>query len=84
MSSAPDTLMIPLCSSFIFLTIYFDAQSENKGCATAAVRMVKMNIVVVVVVVVLTFTHRYNTTQPVVAGQAPITLEWKEYLSVKK
>ena len=33
---------------------------------------------VVVVVVVLTLTH--NTMQSVVAGQAPITLEWKKYL----
>ena len=31
-----------------------------------------------VVVVVLTLTH--NTMQSVVAGQAPITLEWKKYL----
>ena len=30
-----------------------------------------------VVVVVLTLTHRHNTMQSVVAGQAPITLEWK-------
>ena len=32
---------------------------------------------IVVVVVVLTLTHRHNTMQSVVAGQAPITLEWK-------
>ena len=32
---------------------------------------------VVVVVVVLTLTHRHITMQSVVAGQAPITLEWK-------
>ena len=32
----------------------------------------------VVVVVVLILTH--NTMQSVVAGQAPITLEWKKYL----
>ena len=31
-----------------------------------------------VVFVVLTLTH--NTMQSVVAGQAPITLEWKKYL----
>ena len=31
-----------------------------------------------IVVVVLTLTH--NTMQSVVAGQAPITLEWKKYL----
>ena len=36
------------------------------------------DIVVVVVVVVLTLTH--NSMQSVVAGQAPITLEWKKYL----
>ena len=34
-------------------------------------------VVVVVVVVVLILTHRRNTVQSVVAGQAPITLEWK-------
>ena len=34
-------------------------------------------VVVVVVVVVLTLTH--NPIQSVVAGQAPITLEWKKY-----
>ena len=34
--------------------------------------------VVVVIVVVPTLTH--NTMQSVVAGQAPITLEWKKYL----
>ena len=28
-------------------------------------------------VVVLTLTHHRNTMQPVVAGQAPVTLEWK-------
>ena len=33
---------------------------------------------VYVVVVVLTLTH--NSMQSVVVGQAPITLEWKEYL----
>ena len=38
-------------------------------------------VVVVVVVVVLTSTH--NTMQSVVAGQAPITLEWKKYLGSK-
>ena len=27
--------------------------------------------------------HRHNTMQSVVAGQAPITLEWKEYLGEK-
>ena len=37
-----------------------------------------------IVVVVLTLTHRHNNTkQSVVAGQAPITLEWKEYLGSK-
>ena len=34
-----------------------------------------------VVVVVLTLTH--NSMQSVVAGQAPITLEWKKYLGSK-
>ena len=33
------------------------------------------------VVVVLTLTH--NTMQSVVAGQVPITLEWKKYLGSK-
>ena len=37
--------------------------------------------VVVVVVVVLTLTH--NTMLPVVAGQAPTTLEWKKCLGSK-
>ena len=37
-------------------------------------------VVVVVVVVVLTLTHRRNTMQSVVTGQAPITLEWKNYV----
>ena len=32
------------------------------------------------VVVVLTLPHRHNTTQSVVAGQTPISLEWKKYL----
>ena len=36
-------------------------------------------VVVVVVVVVLTLTH--NSMQSVVAGPAPITLEWKKYLN---
>ena len=36
-------------------------------------------VVVVVVVVVLTLTD--NTMQSVVAGQAPIILEWKKYWS---
>ena len=35
---------------------------------------------VFVVVVVLTLTH--NTIQSVVAGQAPITLEWTKYLGI--
>ena len=36
------------------------------------------------VVVILTLTHRRNTTmQSVVAGQAPITLEWKKRLGSK-
>ena len=34
-----------------------------------------------VVVVVLTLTHK--TMQSVVAGQAPVTLEWKKYLGSK-
>ena len=37
-------------------------------------------VVVVVVVVVLTLTQLHNTMPSVVAGQAPITLEWKKYL----
>ena len=33
------------------------------------------------IVAVLTLTRRHNAImQSVVAGQAPITLEWKEYL----
>ena len=35
-------------------------------------------------IVVLTLTHRHNTIQSVVAGQAPITLEWKKYLGKNK
>ena len=35
-------------------------------------------------IVVLTLTHRHNTMQSVVAGQAPITLERKKYLGSKK
>ena len=38
---------------------------------------IKVSSLFVVVVVVLTLTHRHNTMQSVVAGQAPITLEWK-------
>ena len=34
-------------------------------------------------VVVITLTHRHNTMQSVVAGQAPTTLEWKKYLGSK-
>ena len=34
-----------------------------------------IDAVVAVVVVVLTFTHRHNTMQSVVAGQVPIALE---------
>ena len=37
-------------------------------------------VVVVVVVVVLTLTQLHNTMPSVVAGQAPITLEWKKYV----
>ena len=37
----------------------------------------------VVAVVVLTLTHRHNTMQSVVTGQAPTTLEWKKYLGSK-
>ena len=40
-------------------------------------RTCQLVVVVVVVVVVLILTHRRNTVQSVVAGQAPITLEWK-------
>ena len=40
-------------------------------------------VVVVVVVVVLTLTHRYDTMQSVVAGQAPVNLEWKKSLGKK-
>ena len=39
---------------------------------------------VLVVVVVLTLTQRHNTVQSVVAGHAPITLEWKKYLGENK
>ena len=41
-------------------------------------------VVVVVVVVVPSLTHRHNTVQSVVAGQALITLEWKKYLGKNK
>ena len=41
-------------------------------------------VVVVVVVVVLILTHRHNTLQSVVAGWAPIPLEWKKYLGEKR
>ena len=51
--------------------------TENKAVDVAA-------LVVVVVVVVLTLTHHHNTMQSVVAGQAPITLEWKKYLGKNK
>ena len=36
------------------------------------------------IVVVLTLTHRHNTMQSVVAGKAPITLEWEKYLGKNK
>ena len=42
------------------------------------IRVSLSNALVVVFVVVLTLTH--NSMQSVVAGQAPITLEWKKYL----
>ena len=32
------------------------------------------------ILVVVTFTHRHDTIESVVAGQAPITLEWEKYL----
>ena len=35
------------------------------------------------VVFVLTFTHRHNTMQSVVAGQAPMTLEWNNTSGVE-
>ena len=37
-----------------------------------------------VFVVVLTLTHRHYTMQSMVAGQAPITLEWEKYLGKTK
>ena len=40
-------------------------------------RVVVVFVVVVVVADVLTFTHRHNTMQSAVAGQAPITRGWK-------
>ena len=39
--------------------------------------------VVLGVVVVLILTHRHDTMQSVIAGQAPTTLEWKKYLGSK-
>ena len=39
---------------------------------------------VYIVAVVLTLTHPHNTMQSVVAGQAPITLEWKKCLGKNK
>ena len=46
-------------------------------------QVLPMTYIVVVVVVVLTLTHCHNTMQSVVAGQAPITMEWKKYLGSK-
>ena len=45
--------------------------------------VVVVAFVKVVVVVVLTLTHRYDTMQSVVAGQAPVNLEWKKSLGKK-
>ena len=51
------------------------------GDTEVPVLSVRSGIGIYHIVVVLTLTH--NTMQSVVAGQAPITLEWKKYLGKK-
>ena len=58
--------------------MYSDVGAFARGMHASERSVVAVVVVVVVVaVVVLTLTHRHNTMPSVVAGQAPITLEWK-------
>ena len=54
------------------------------SCPLHSVLVSGVVVVGIVVVVVLTITRRDNAMQSVVAGQAPITLEWLKNISVKR